>query len=305
MTQKAFARFQDFDFDSSDVYLWVFKRSTTEAKYVASFVRTDDELDDALRRFANHEQERITEWSEYSYLAETNQNGCLLVSKGETNFGFLKDAVDENELDRGMSDVNQFKRASGYLVKFVNHGKTVYAARRSPSTWKTSYRKKGVINAFFKNGELSAVEGEEFTIEPNFDFFAFGNFIFVSNKSGFESMMQYRDGYEKAFESLQQTLSFTKIFTDIKPMVDYVGKNAMHLKRMATVEQMKLYMKPDFIKKLQEVNKQNNWGIRFDKNNHIILTAKTMPIILKVFLDQRLLSEVTHITYDVPSGVKV
>ncbi|GLQ97629.1 Kiwa anti-phage protein KwaB-like domain-containing protein [Dyella mobilis] len=305
MTQKAFVRFQDFDFDNSDVHLWVFKRSTTEAKYVASYVRTDEDLDDALIRFAKHEQERITEWSPYSYLAETNQNGCLLVSKDETNFDLLKEAVDEHELDRSIDDVNQFKRALGYLVKFVNQSRVVYAVRRSPSTWKTAYRKRGVINAFFRDGKLSAVEGEEFAIEPNFDFFAFGNFIFVSSKSGFESMMRYRDGYEKAFETLQQTQSFTKIFTDIKPMVEYVGKNAMHLKRMATVEQMKLYMKPNFIKALQKVNKQNNWGIKFDQNNHIILTAKTMPVILKVFLDQRLLSEVTHITYDVPSGVKV
>jgi hypothetical protein len=305
MNQQAFDGLKAFDFDKADVHLWVFKRSTTEAKYVAYYVRTDDNLIAALREFATHEKNRITEWIPYSHLAEINQNGCLVVRRADANFEPLKEVVDKPEHEHAIDNVDQFKRALGYLVKFVHQGVTVYAVRRSPSTWKTAYRKKGVINAFFRNGELLAIEGDEFTLEPNFDLFCLDDFIVVANKAGFESILQYREGYEKAYETLKNTKSFIDIFADITPLVDYVGTNAMQVKRMAAVEDMKLYEKDDFIVNLKKVNEDHQWGIQFDEKNHIVLTPKNMSLIVRVLLDQRLLSEITHITYDVPSGVPV
>jgi hypothetical protein len=79
----------------------------------------------------------------------------------------------------------------------------------------------------------------------------------------------------------------------------------MQVKRMAAVEDMKLYEKDDFIVNLKKVNEDHQWGIQFDEKNHIVLTPKNMSLIVRVLLDQRLLSEITHITYDVPSGVPV
>src|SRR5690606_14842882 len=129
--------------------------------------------------------------------------GCLSVSIAETNFEALQELVDRAETDHAITELNKLKGSAGYLVKFVSDTKTLYALRRSPATWKTTYKKRGVVNTIFKNGELGAVEGVDFTIEPGFDLFAMDDALLVGNKRGFESMMQYRAGYVQAFGELQ------------------------------------------------------------------------------------------------------
>jgi len=305
MTQEAFEGLQAFDFDNADVYLWVFKRSTTAAKYVAHYVRTDDDLDAALKAFANHEKERITECTPYNYLAQTNENGCLSVGVDETNFGLLRALVDLPEAEHAVNDTRKLRGTVGYLVKFVHIGTTVYAARRSPNTWRPAYKKKGVLNVLFRDGELSAVQGDEFTLEPNFDLFCLGNSILIANKSGFESVMQYRSGYIAAFGELRQQPQFIALFTDMQPLIDHVGTNSTHLRRMAVVQEKSLYANPGFMAALQQVNANRNWGIIFDANNRIVPTPETAATILKVLLDQRLLSEITQIMYDVPDGIPI
>lgn len=305
MTQEAFDGLQAFDFDNADVHLWVFKRSTTAAKYTAHYLRTDDDLNAALKTFANHEKQRITEWKPYNYLAQTNENGCLSVGVDETNFGLLKGLVDLPEAEHAVNDIKKLRGVAGYLVKFTHNGETVYAARRSPTTWRPAYKKKGVINVFFRNGELSAVQGEEFTLEPNFDLFCLGESILIANKSGFESVMQYRTGYVAAFGELQQQPQFVALFTNLQPLVDHVGTNSTHLRRMAVIHEKNLYANAGFMTAVQQVNAKRQWGIQFDGNNRIIPTAETAALILKILLDQRLLSEITQIMYDVPDGVPV
>jgi hypothetical protein len=305
MTQEAFEGLQAFDFDNADVHLWVFKRSTTAAKYVAHYVRTDNNLNDALRSFASHEKQRITECMPYNYLAQPHENGCLSVDADETTFGLLRNLVDQPEAEHAVNDEKTLNGTVGYLVKFVHNGATVYAARRSPNTWKAAYKKKGVLNVLFQGGELSAVQGDEFTLEPNFDLFCLDDSIFIVNKGGFESVMQYRSGYIGAFSELRQLPQFAGLFTDMQPLIDHVGTNTTHLRRMAVVKEKSLYANPGFIAAVQQVSANRQWGILFDENNRIVPTPETAATILKILLDQRLLSEITQIMYDVPDGVPV
>lgn len=305
MTQQAFDGLRGFDFDNSDVFLWVFKRSSKEAKFSAYYVRTDDELDSTLKAFARKERDRITEWAPYNYLAQPNENGCLSVGLNETNFGLLKELVDRPEVDWAVENIKQLRGTVGYLVKFVWDDQVVYAARRSPTTWKAAYKKKGVINVLFQNGELSAIQGNEFTLEPNFDMFCIDDGILIAHKGGFESVMQYRSGYVSAFAELQQQAEFSALFTDMQPLIEHVGQNSTHLRRMAVVQEKNLYGNPGFMAAVRQVSLTRQWGIQFDENNRIIPTPETAALILKILLDQRLLSEITQIMYDVPDGVPV
>jgi hypothetical protein len=91
----------------------------------------------------------------------------------------------------------------------------------------------------------------------------------------------------------------------MQPLIDHVGTNSTHLRRMAVVQEKSLYANPGFIAALQQVSANRNWGIIFDENNRIVPTAETAATILKILLDQRLLSEITQIMYDVPDGVPV
>lgn len=303
--QAEFELLKAFDFANSSAHLWVFKKSATAAKYKAVHVPTDEHLGAQLTAFIQKEIVRISEFTPYSYLSQTNENSCLGATATDTDFALLKDQVDQPEPEHLVRGIKDLKGAEGYVVKFSNGGSTIYAVKRSTTSWKTAYPKK-FINMVFANGELSAVEDNAFSIEKNFDFYCLGQSLFIANKRGFESALAYKTAYNTAFTNLQSAPTFSALFTDMQPIIKYVGSNSIQLRRMAAIEQKGLYSQPNFIAKLIAVNSQRNWGINFDPaNSRIIPCCQTAKVIMQVLLDHRLVSEVTDNTYDVPDAVQV
>jgi hypothetical protein len=294
-----------FDFANATPHLWVFKNSRSQEKFRTFYVQTEADLNQKFKTFVNTEIERITEHSPYSYIAQTNENSCLTLDPRTTNFSNLKILVDRLETEHRIDDSKDLKGANGYVVKYISNGVTVYAVKRSTTSWKTSYPKK-YINMVFSNGELSGVEDNSFSIEKNFDFYVINNVAFIANKRGFESSMKYREAYSQVFTQLQETPSFSNLFSDLEPIVEYVGTNSMQLRRMGVIEEKEIYTNPNFITKLMAVNNARSWGLNFDaESNTIIPCAETTSIILQVLLDHRLMSEITANIYDVPDAVQV
>lgn len=300
--QAQFDSLKTFDFAQSTVHLWVYKKSTAARKYNAFYVQTDPALSARFKDIFRSEMARIIEFSAYGHLTETNEVSCLAIDVAETEFQPLKLQVDRPEPDCRARSVNDLKGADGYLVKFTHNGSTVYAVRRSVGNWKTAFSKK-YLNVIFSNGELSAAEDNGFTIEKNFDFFVKDKTVFVANKRGFESTLQYRAAYNNAFSSLQQDLNFAPLFQNIQPLVTYVGTNSMHLRRMTEVVKKGIFARPNFLQNLQRVNLMRNWGINFDPaTNRIVVCEQTAKTIVDVLLDHRLMSEVTANSYLVPDA---
>lgn len=300
-----FQSLKSFDFSSSTPHLWVFKDSDSAARFRAFYVQTEGDLNIQLKDFVTAEIERITEHTPYTYISQTNENSCLSIEPTSTDFPRLKVLVDRLESEHRITDSKDLKGAKGYVVKFTSNGTTVYAVKRSTSTWKTSYPKK-YINMIFSNGELSGVEDNSFAIEKNFDFYVINNTVFIANKRGFESAMQHRAAYVQAFTQLQQSPAFSGLFSDINPIIEYVGTNSIQLRRMAVIEEKGIYSRPNFIPTLQRVNNTRNWGINFDPiSNTIIPCVSTAGIIINVLLDHRLMSEITDNIYDVPDATQV
>ncbi|MGN2670313.1 DUF4868 domain-containing protein [Aliivibrio fischeri] len=300
-----FQLLQAFDFANSTPHLWVFKESSSPAKFRAFYVQTERGLNQQFKSFVTAEITRITEHSPYSYIAQTNENSCLTLDATTTNFSSLKTLVDRLETENRIEDSKDLKGAIGYVVKFILNGVTVYAVKRSTSTWKTSYPKK-YINMIFSNGELSGVEDNAFSIEKNFDFYVINNKAFIANKRGFESSMKYREAYSQAFQQLQANPSFSNLFSDLSPIVDYVGTNSIQLRRMGVIEDKEIFNRPNFMPNLIAVNTTRGWGLNFDTtNNTIIPCSDTVSTILQVLLDHRLMSEITDNIYDVPDAIQV
>lgn len=303
--QAEFDGLRNFDFAQATAHLWVFKKSTSNKKYSAYHVQSDNNLKNMLKALVQSEMTRITEFSPYSYLAQTNENGCLATSQEGTDFSFLKTQVDRPEPECLARNINDLKGATGYLVKFRAGEQTIYAVKRSSSSWKTSYPKK-FINMIYSNGELSAAEDNAFAIERNFDFFCNGNAIFIANKLSFESTMQYRIAYVQALTTLQAAPAFSDLFNDMAPLIAYVGNNSTHLRRMATVQEKNLYGNPGFLTNLRAVSARRGWNIKFDEETgKIVACQDTARDILQVLLDHRLMSEVTEHVYDVPDAVQL
>ncbi|WP_234912215.1 DUF4868 domain-containing protein [Vibrio anguillarum] len=292
-----------FDFENADTYLWVFKESTTKAKFRTKFVQTEDELNKDLKGFVRAEVNRITEHSPYTYISQTNENSCLTIVFDSTDFKLLKSQVDLPEVEHRVKSVSDLVGAKGYVVKFIKDGVVVYAVKRSTSTWKTSYPKK-FVNMVFKNGELKGVENNAFSIEKNFDFYVINDTAFIANKKGFESSMKHKEEYVQVFDTLQKNPGFSSLFSDVSSIVEYVGSNSIQLRRMAVIEEKGIYKQANFIKNLISVNSKRNWGLNFE-NDKIVPCEKTVKVILQVLLDHRLISEITDHIYDVPDAKPV
>ncbi|MDD9174010.1 DUF4868 domain-containing protein [Aliivibrio sp. S2TY2] len=298
-----FKELKAFDFSNAKPYLWIFKDSTSPKKFRAKYVQTDDSLNGELLSFVKRETVRITEHSAYTYISQTNENSCLTIEFNKTDFSLLKQFIDEPESEHAIKGIEDLIGAKGYVVKFIKDDKIVYAVKRSTTTWKTSYPKK-FVNAIFKNGELTGVENNSFSIEKNFDFYVMNDTAFIANKKGFESAMKYKEEFVKAFDTLQSNPGFSSLFSDLDPIVTYVGQNSIQLRRMAVIEEKGIYKKPNFIPNLQKVNTIRKWGLNFEQHK-IIPCDKTVKIILQVLLDHRLISEITDTIYDVPDAVQV
>jgi hypothetical protein len=299
--KKDFGELRAFAFDKADVFLWVFK-TQAGGKFKAWYVATDAGLNEELKGFAKGEMARITECEAYAHLAQTNEHSALVVAIADTNAEALRLAVRRPEQEHRAMDRKPLVNASGYVVKFVLGKSVVMATRRATQSWKTAYRKKGLLAVSFNDAELSAVPDEQFIIDPHFDMYCINDHAFISNKRGFESLMQYKTGYQTAFAELLKDEGFASLFTDTQPLTDAVGTNSMHLRRMATIDDKKLYALPGFLKAVRKISVKRNWGIKFNKAGRIVPDVDTVQTIMKVLLDQRLLSEITELLYDVPHG---
>lgn len=303
--QADFNTLRTFDYANASVHLWVFKKSTAAKKFSAFYVQTDLALNNILKGMAEAETTRITEFSPYSYLSETNDNSCLTTPATGSDFPLLKTQVDRPEPECAVQTIKDLKGAEGYVVKFSIGNNIVYAVKRSTATWKTAYPKK-FINIIFNNGELSALEDNGFSIERNFDFYCYNATVFIASKRAFEAAMEYRTAYTQAFSTLQLNPQFSSLFTDLQPLVNYVGSNSIQLRRMAAIEQKGVYAQPNFLPNLKTVNITRGWGINFDTTtNKIVACANTAKTIVQVLLDHRLMSEVTSYVYDVPDATQI
>lgn len=303
--EQLFASLRAFNFANSAVYLWVFKRSTGRQKFTARYAQTNNELNTILKASGHSEMLRMTEYADYTYLAENNDNSCLAEELAGSDFEDLKAVVDRPEPDWRVRNIADIKGASGYVVKFVHAGETIYAVKRSATTWKTSYLKTH-INIIFSNGELSAAEDNGFSIEKNFDFYVIGTAMFIASKRAFESVMEHRSSFAQAFVGLQVRPAFSQLFTNMQPLISYVGTNAIQLRRMARIEERALFDRPGFLTAVRAVSQRRGWALNFDPaTGQLIPCDQTAKLIIEVLLDHRLLSEVTDFIYVVPDATQV
>lgn len=300
-----FVGWRQFDYNNSTVQLWVFKKSTTPAKFRAWHVRTDEQVENLFRDAIRSEVARITEKVAYSHLSQNNENSCLEHSL-EDSEGFiaLLQVVDAPEAENTDAQLKQLKGAVGYLVKFQSGDQTVYAVRKTAPTWKPAIRNK-LINAIFVNGELSAVPNESFTFDSYFDFYCFNEKIFVASKRAYEGTVSDKTVYKRSFDDLTVDPQFLAVFSDVEPLKNYVGQNAIQLRRMTVIQQKALYRRPGFPERVKVVSDARDWGINFDQSGKIAVCETTARVVIQVLLDHRLLSEVTETIYDVPNAEAV
>ena len=299
---EALNRLRGLDLENATLSVWAFKKSTSKtAKFRASSVVATPELATELKGIARRWIDRCTEVDDYSLIATINESSCLYLESDETIFPQLQDLVSnppEEHLIEAMSDL---EGSLGYLLRLTIGIDTLHCVCRLGNEWKVKKRAH-VLNLVLNRNQLDLAGDEAFTIPKRFDFFVLNTDILVTNKGNFESILEYKQTYATSFTELKAEASFQAIFSDMTVLVDHVGTNTMHLRRMAVVQERGYYNDNAFMDKLRLVNQERLWNIVFDDNGKIVPSVESVRAIIQVLLNHRLHSELTGHDFDVPSA---
>lgn len=302
--ENTLALFQNFPIAQASLSLWVFKRRTVGG-FSARAVNTTPGLTEQLRQIAASSLARLEEVEEYELLAQVNEVSCLHLQEDETVFSDLQALVDLPPEENLIKNIRQIDNSIGYLVRLRTDGQAIYCVKKVSDAWKAS-KAKSFFNVIVTGAnQLDLVDDRALTIAKNFDFFVGGGGVLIANKGAFEMLLSFKLTYQNSFSALQQNVQFSRLFVDVAPLVAHVGTNAMHLRRMAVIEQRGHYADAAYMDRLRVVNAQKNWGIEFDPQGRIIANDASLKTIMQVLLNHRLYSELSLGTFDVPSAAQV
>jgi hypothetical protein len=296
---------RNFDISNASLSLWVFKKSLSQnANFIARSVVVTDALKQVLKEIISTTINRRTEVEQYSLLAQPNEVGCLCLEADETIFPELQVLIDLPVEENLIDNIKQMENSAGYVVRLQRDGNVLYCVHRLAENWRTTKR-FSVVNTVLNGNQLDVVPDQTFLIGKSFDFFATATDILVINKGNFESLLNYKLTYTHSFAALQKDAAFSAVFTDLVPLINHVGTNTMHLRRMAVIQQRGLYTDAAYMLRLRQVNVQRNWNIEFDAQGRISPTDETIRAIMQVLLNHRLRSELSEDDFDVTSSTPV
>lgn len=301
---QALERLRGFDLERAELSVWAFKKSTSQALFRTSSVVVTPELKAELRKLAGQWIRRCTEVDDYGLLVAINDNSCLHLESDETIFPVLEGQVSRPPEEHLIEDVTGLEGSVGYLVRMTQGDDTLHCVCRLASDWKIKKR-SSVLNLVLNRNELDLAGEQAFSIPKRFDFFVINDDILVINKAAFESILEYKQTYVTSFSDLQADVGFQGVFSDVAVLVDYVGTNTTHLRRMAVVQERAHYQDPNFMERLRQVNHERQWNIQFDADGKIVPSAETARAIIQVLLNHRLHSELTNNDFDVASASPV
>lgn len=299
--------FRSFDVTRAVGSLWVFKKRAVNGQmnpFTSVSVLMGDSLRDQIKELVAKYQSNYSIAEQYSLLSQTSEDGFLAVPRSETLFPSLQGLIDQPLEECLVKNVKQINNAAGYVLRLRLRESVIYCVKKTSAEWATR-KKKGMMNVFFNGAGLDIVDSPAFSISRSFDFFVAGEYVFISSKPAFESLLNHKDTYEDAYVSLKREPGFLAAIADFSEFDAFIGNNSTHLRRMAVIKARGYYNNPDYMNRLRKINTLRGWGIQFDDQGRILATPETMRDILHVLLDHRLRSELSENQYDVPSTTPV
>lgn len=299
---QALDALQQFDIGAAILSVWTFKKSQSRAgRFKAHSVVATQELIAELKGTASARIGRCAEADNYDLITQINEASCLFLEADETLFPQLQDVVDQPPEEHLIDNFSDLQGSLGYVARFTHGEDVLYCVSRLPGDWQVKKRRQRISLILHEN-RLDLANDETFTISKTFDFFVLNESILVLNRANFESLLEYKQTYISSFTELQADAGFQSVFSDMALLIEHVGTNTMHLRRMAVVQERAFYRSAPFMDRLREVNQARNWNIGFDANGKIVPSPESVKTIIQVLLNHRLHSEITGDDFDVPSA---
>jgi hypothetical protein len=302
---ESLAGIKNFNIAEASLTLWSFKKSAGKNnRFKAYSVVTTNDLTTELKRIVTEALARCQEVEDYQLLVQPNEVGCLYLEGDETSFPQLQELIDLPPEEHIITNVKQLENSAGYVVRLQLLDAVLYCVRRLASDWRVKKR-ASVLNGVLNGNQLDLSGDESFTIAKSFDFFATKTDLLIVNKASFESLLEYKQTYTVSFTELQQSDDFKAVFSDMALLIQHVGTNTMHLRRMAVVQERAHYANPQYMQRLRDVSAAHQWDVQFDEQGRIVPTEESVRTIIQLLLNHRLHSELSETDFDVPSASPV
>jgi len=296
---------KSFNVADANVSLWVFKgpRGSVDTPpiYTGRWVEITESVANALKETVINERQRIEEVLEYDLPAQNNEASALSIQKDATHAGILTVAVAAETSPKRVSQQKQLLNSTFYVIKLVHKNSLMYAVRRITGAWKT----KRAFSLFFSDERLDVDERPHFDLEKSIDFFILSDDLVILNKGHFESVLRFKEAHASDFLELQTDPEFANLFVDMAPLIEYVGVNKIHLRRVSALRQYGNYRNPEFMALFRQHSTEYGFTIPFDNDGKMVITPETGPQVLTALLDHRLRSAFSKRIYDVPSATPV
>lgn len=300
------AELKAFNLAEADLTIWVYKRSTRAGQTVFNghWVGITGDLSEALREAVKGAFATITETLDYSILEQNNEASALVLDAELTQFGEIEAQAVNPTPARKVRNLKQIANSDFYVLRFASEAGVLHAARKTNSTWST--RKAGnAMRVVFSDDELDIDPRPSFSLDPFFDFFAFGGTIFITSKPRFESVLSFKAAHEEAFTQLTAEDDFAGIFSDLEPILAHVGNNKIQLRRAIAIREKGHYRDPNYMARLREHCEAMKLSIEFDEGGRIVPTPGNCKDIFQALLNHRLDSRLSEDLFDVQSSKRV
>lgn len=302
------AELKNFPLENSRAIIWTFKKSASadippKPIFTGKWIPSDKALSDALVLAFKNARNRVEESFDYSILEQNNEASVLIIETNLTNAPGIIAGISEELPSKKIKKTKELHNSSFYIIKIISGNRAVYCFKRCDGSW-SAKKSSGTLQAIYKDDTLTLEIEPKFNISQNFDFYVLDETIFVAEKKSFESVLSYKQGHVNDFASLCEEPEFNSVFSHVDAITQYVGSNAMQLRRISAIKEKGHYKNPGFLASLKLNYVAYGLHIEYDEHGRIVPTIETCPSIFQALLDHRLKSHYETL-YDVQSAIAV
>ncbi|MER9767919.1 DUF4868 domain-containing protein [Mesorhizobium sp. M0189] len=297
----------NFDIHNSTVSVWLFKKSIAPEgapRFTGRRVDTDEELDNALKVALAQARDSIQDVTPYTLLAAAQDGIALRIDALETHADAITAQMADPLAEKKVRSLKEVQNTKFYVVKLTHGDSAVHAVRSTDNSWQ-SRQARSAISVIFKDEQLGLNEEPAFSISRHVDFFIAGEDIIMLSKPSFEKVLSYKQAHAEDFVALQVEPAFAAIFSDVAPLVTFVGENKIHLRRACVIRQKGHYLDTQFMQRLRDNFQKCGLNLMFGQDGKLVATPETCADIVRALLDHRLSSIFSEQHYDVPDATAV
>ncbi|MEG1979531.1 MAG: DUF4868 domain-containing protein, partial [Victivallaceae bacterium] len=150
---------------------------------------------------------------------------------------------------------------------------------------------KSPLNLFYRNCQLQVLTEERiFQMDGRIDFILYDENIFISNKKNFETAMNFRQGLLNNRDLIIEELTRLAIFDHPERLPELIGDNLRLLRHLAQIQKSGYYRSVEYLQKARNICRRERWNITFNEQGQIIISPETLPDILQILNNDRLIS---------------